>query len=373
MPPCKNDPKSSYKGTEPSPKGLGYCAHAEKVGTKKKGRNRKMWIIKVVAGKTKRWMPYKDRVNVKNIKSSDKSILCKNLVKYYSVKKLKSGKKDRKSIIGIRTRRGYIRPWISYNKFADKEIKVPAGYKLSKVLPMFKKGFCEAYMGKKTILSRTDDKIKHSGKLYITRGSDFGRIFLVSIKPGKKVAVYRISKNTRIPDNFVIRTASDVKKFAYLYTEKVCGFVAKRIFIGKSSRNPVTSAAKCYNGSETPCYGSIYDGNSILLEIIDKEYVYIGGDEIYKFRAYTNIVKYMSWMGHDNNQIPFAIDNRGNYYLMNEDAVVNIPALLIKKYHNPYIIYWNYMKMKYYDDIKEKMELKVMPIKGRKVIQKRLW
>ena len=36
MPICKNDPKKSYKGTEPSPKGLGFCAHAEKLGTDKK-------------------------------------------------------------------------------------------------------------------------------------------------------------------------------------------------------------------------------------------------------------------------------------------------------------------------------------------------
>ena len=36
MPKCKNDPTKSYKGDEPSPKGLGYCAHAEKVGIIKK-------------------------------------------------------------------------------------------------------------------------------------------------------------------------------------------------------------------------------------------------------------------------------------------------------------------------------------------------
>lgn len=33
MPKCKNDNKRTYKGTEPSPKGLGYCAHAEKINT----------------------------------------------------------------------------------------------------------------------------------------------------------------------------------------------------------------------------------------------------------------------------------------------------------------------------------------------------
>ena len=30
MPNCKNDSKRSYTGEEPSPKGLGFCAHAEK-------------------------------------------------------------------------------------------------------------------------------------------------------------------------------------------------------------------------------------------------------------------------------------------------------------------------------------------------------
>lgn len=36
MPKCKNDTTRSYKGNEPSPKGLGYCAHAEKLNKKKK-------------------------------------------------------------------------------------------------------------------------------------------------------------------------------------------------------------------------------------------------------------------------------------------------------------------------------------------------
>ena len=37
MPKCINDPKRSYTGKEPSPKGFGLCAHAEKEGTRKKG------------------------------------------------------------------------------------------------------------------------------------------------------------------------------------------------------------------------------------------------------------------------------------------------------------------------------------------------
>ena len=56
MPICKNDPKKSYKGTEPSPKGLGYCAHAEKLGITKKGLDGNNWKIESTAKGVKRWV-----------------------------------------------------------------------------------------------------------------------------------------------------------------------------------------------------------------------------------------------------------------------------------------------------------------------------
>lgn len=56
---CKNDPQSYYSGKEPSPKGLGYCAHAEKAMKIRKGRDGKMWIVKQV-GKSKRWVKHDD-------------------------------------------------------------------------------------------------------------------------------------------------------------------------------------------------------------------------------------------------------------------------------------------------------------------------
>mgnify|MGYP001177019192 CR=1 FL=1 len=39
MPICR------YTGTEPSPQGKGWCAHAEKVGTRKKGNDGSMWHV----------------------------------------------------------------------------------------------------------------------------------------------------------------------------------------------------------------------------------------------------------------------------------------------------------------------------------------
>ena len=58
MPECKNDKKRKYKGTEPSPKGLGYCAHAEKLGRKKKGKDKNMWIVIETKNGVKRWVKF---------------------------------------------------------------------------------------------------------------------------------------------------------------------------------------------------------------------------------------------------------------------------------------------------------------------------
>ncbi|MAF35769.1 hypothetical protein CL622_01480 [archaeon] len=64
MPICKNDKKHTYKGTEPSPKGLGYCAHAEKVKTKRTGKDSNEWIVKKIKNGSKRWVKIsnKDRL-----------------------------------------------------------------------------------------------------------------------------------------------------------------------------------------------------------------------------------------------------------------------------------------------------------------------
>lgn len=57
MPKCKNDPSKTYKGDEPSPKGLGHCAHAEKVGTTKKGLDGRKWTVQTDKNGTKSWKP----------------------------------------------------------------------------------------------------------------------------------------------------------------------------------------------------------------------------------------------------------------------------------------------------------------------------
>ena len=43
---CKNNPKKTYLGVEPSPKGFGFCASGEKEGTEMKGKDGNMWVKK---------------------------------------------------------------------------------------------------------------------------------------------------------------------------------------------------------------------------------------------------------------------------------------------------------------------------------------
>jgi hypothetical protein len=64
MPKCKNDKTRSFKGTEPSPKGLGYCAHGMKVGAVKKGKDGNKWKVKQVKNGSRRWMKVKDKEKI---------------------------------------------------------------------------------------------------------------------------------------------------------------------------------------------------------------------------------------------------------------------------------------------------------------------
>lgn len=60
MPTCLNDPKKKYKGDEPSPKGVGYAAHAEHLGTIRMGRDGNKWIVTENNNGVRRWVKNKD-------------------------------------------------------------------------------------------------------------------------------------------------------------------------------------------------------------------------------------------------------------------------------------------------------------------------
>ena len=90
MPQCRNAPKAYYKGTEPSPKGKGYCARAEPVGKRRKGGDGKMWTVKThkMKGKTvKAWR--RSTTTTATTKKTTKPITKKKVVKSKSTTKTK--------------------------------------------------------------------------------------------------------------------------------------------------------------------------------------------------------------------------------------------------------------------------------------------
>ena len=75
-------------------------------------------------------------------------------------------------------------------------------------------------------------------------------------------------------------------------------FQTRYIFIGKSKLCEMTKFSGANNSSD-------FDGNTILLESEDNEYVYTSGCEINKFKTADKIIDYISLMG--NNMCPFTI------------------------------------------------------------------
>lgn len=53
MPLCRNAPTVRYTGKEPSPKGLGWSARAEEIGTRKRGKDGRMWAVTARGGARK--------------------------------------------------------------------------------------------------------------------------------------------------------------------------------------------------------------------------------------------------------------------------------------------------------------------------------
>ena len=101
MPKCKNDPNRSYVGNEPSPKGLGICAHAEKINNKKKGKDGNMWIVKKIKNGTLRWTKFKTLEDFKIV-----DVTLGNLKKYKLEPDLNSIKFELAMILKNKERQG---------------------------------------------------------------------------------------------------------------------------------------------------------------------------------------------------------------------------------------------------------------------------
>lgn len=97
MPRCINDKSKNYKGNEPSPKGLGYCAHAEKLYSYKKGKDGKLWEVAINKNGVKRWVklksnkPKEDKIK-KFINSKSGEQIIKEYTYYLNINNISSKK-----------------------------------------------------------------------------------------------------------------------------------------------------------------------------------------------------------------------------------------------------------------------------------------
>ena len=204
MPKCKNNPSRRYKGTEPSPKGLGYCASGAK-GTKK-GRDGNMWQIKKY-GKSQRWVKCSrdtKRLQPKTPEKRKYSQLapkeCRAQLQVYTKPPL-----FRKDINGIRhldqkmrgiaaSKDGYIHRVNTCGQLEQDMTKIPRGFKKIKTSEKQRKSFCDTPFDQKGAKARSKaiewhQWIKDTKKSHLTIAQ------VLKMKKGQKMKMLMLDRN----------------------------------------------------------------------------------------------------------------------------------------------------------------------------------
>jgi hypothetical protein len=229
------------------------------------------------------------------------------------------------TIIGLASStKNYVHKYINTNQFEKTLTKIPTEYKKNTISPYFVK---EYYCGKKKNKLNSLQRMKYDK--YYTHDNG-GHPFLVYIK-NKNIYIYKVPEETEVRE--IDYGSFTDEQWQYMKLVKEYKNV-KKIFIGKTILNKMTK----FSGG----HGKKYDGNTILVQLSNKKYVYIG-ENIFSFISYYPIKKYYSPIGNSDVPYPFAIDNNNRYYLISglgENIVIrNIPA---KYKRDPYDYYHSF-------------------------------
>lgn len=134
-------------------------------------------------------------------------------------------------------------------------------------------------------------------------------------------------------DNYNSDDLDNLDSSSSNYTKFICEFKPVNIFVGVSQLNDMTE----YSAG----HGLSFEGNSLLLDLGAKKYVFIG-QNIFSFSSSHDIINYMSPVGNNDVPYPYAIDSQGDYYLMVENAVIRIDDPT--KQADPYIYYYDVLE-----------------------------
>ena len=122
--------------------------------------------------------------------------------------------------------------------------------------------------------------------------------------------IYIMQYNYRIGYLVVI-----IDTIVYVYEYKICkfdqpifSFQARNIFIGKSKICLMTEFSVAGDKID-------FDGNTLLIECENDEYVYISGLEIIKFKTEDKIIDYISLMGNNMTPYAYAIGEKYTYFI----------------------------------------------------------
>lgn len=330
MPFCINDPKKKYKGDEPSPKGLGYCAHSEEVGSIRKGRDNNNWKIEKTSKGIKRWVKQTKKDNFKSI--------CSNIAFFYNPKV----RKNIYTNVVYYEENGYIQKLIDYNLLSDIKKKIP--YKWVKY-PIDKDEIQEYYCGTKEHLDENNkyfleiNKKFKNCKFYFIMAR-YGRPFLVYIKE-KEIFIYEflslkyyISNKYRYKESF----NGSINYDRWMYTNFLKKYTFDKIFIGNDK------------------YKKDFDGNSILLKNNTKDNIYTFiGYEIYQFILEKDDIIIEYYSNVDEVPTPIAISNKyifsfyGKKFINKKYLPGNLDNLILE------LIFYEKKYEKYIEDLKVKV------------------
>ena len=251
---------------------------------------------------------------------------CEKVEKFFK-KPVKKGKRMKWSppIWGIPEDEDRVRKFTKYNVFEEKPVKLPKGYQKAKKFPYDKEHIEDNICGERIPAVKTEvPEFKKGHKHYLIHDNG-GRPFAMYVSPKKDaVAIYKLPKGFLEPEGVYHKD----KTFVKYYSELVKKIKCKDVFIGVSPKNTMTK----FSGG----FGKKFDGNTNLIKLSDKRYVYVG-ETIFEFTSLNKIVDYQSPVGNSDVPYPYAIDEKGNYYLMLDKVIVNFP----EKVEDPYDKYWN--------------------------------
>jgi len=126
------------------------------------------------------------------------------------------------------------------------------------------------------------------------------------------IKTFNIHYNGDIPFNVEIN-GNMIEVFSNNYKTPILVRNARTIFVGESPKNSMTT----FSGG----YGPEFMGNSILLELEDNQYEFIGKN-IFSFTSLAKIIHFVSPVGNNDVPYPYAIDKDGNIYLLTEHVVL---------------------------------------------------